>query len=172
MSKLTAAYLAGLIDGEGYLGIQKNKREDNIGGYGYMGVIKICMIDENIIKWLKNSFGGNFEKRIGKDNRQDSYGWTLRHGKNIEPFLNKVYPYLKVKRKQADILKKFFKTFNGDQYKIVENKLGYGTGVHKELNETTKEDREKLYWQIRKSNHSTHWQPERLSGKTPIKEKR
>lgn len=171
MNKLTAAYLAGLIDGEGYLGIQKNKKEQNVGGYGYIGVIKICMTDKALIKWLKDSFGGYFHERKGKGNRQDSYDWTLRNERNIKPFLDKVYPYLKVKKKQADILKKFFKTFNGKQYKIVKNGEKKA-GVHKELNGTTKENRENLYWQIRKSNHSVFWQAERLSEETPIKEKR
>jgi hypothetical protein len=148
MNKLTAAYLAGLIDGEGYLGIQKNPKESYVGGYAHVGVIKICMTDEVIIRWLKDSFGGNFYEREGKDGRKNSYEWCIRHGKNITPFLSKIYPYLKVKKQQAEVLKKFLKTFD-DKYKIVENKLGNSTGVHKELKDETRQNREKLYWQLR-----------------------
>ena len=154
MSKLTAAYLAGLIDGEGYLGIQKRTKVECIGGKMYVGVLKIVMIDKYLIKWLKDSFGGYFGKRIGKDGRMDSYEWCLRHEKNIKPFLDKVFPYLKVKRKQAEVLRVFFRTF--DNKKI-------GT----RLTEETREYREKLYLELKLLKKSTQWQPERLSEVSP-----
>ena len=164
MSKLTAAYLAGLIDGEGYIGIQKQTRKHNIDGYGYMGVLKICMTDKYLIKWLSDSFGGYFGERIGKDGRKDSYEWCLRHERNVKPVLDKVFPYLKVKRKQAEVLKKFFGTFNPNAYKIVKNRLGNnGTGYHKELKTEIKEYREKLYLELKQLKKTTQWQPERLN---------
>ena len=52
MSKLVAAYLAGLIDGDGYLGIVKQKRATYKNGIMYYAAIKIGMCDKKIIQWL------------------------------------------------------------------------------------------------------------------------
>jgi len=158
MNKLTAAYLAGLIDGEGYISILKNKKDTYKDGFRHQAVLKIVMTDKEIIEWLYNGFGGLFEPRKGIGNRKDSYCWVLKNNKNLIPFLLKVTPYLKVKRKQANILIEFNKTFG--QYQIVKNKSG---GVHKELSNQTREQRESLYHQIRELNKIGKWQPKRLS---------
>ena len=111
MSKLTAAYVAGYIDGESYLGLMKTRRHPTSVNPNYLPVIKIASVDEDIIVWLKESFGGWTEKRTFPEiNQRDAYSWTLS-GKKLEPFLRKVYPYLKIKKLQADILFKRFKMY-------------------------------------------------------------
>jgi len=107
MSKLTAAYLAGLIDGEGYLGFTVNK--SNPERIHYQPVMKIAMTDKKIIEWLRNSFGGSFFIREPqKPNHKVSYWWDVS-GKNLKAILTKVYPYLRVKKSQCEILLKKFK---------------------------------------------------------------
>ena len=100
MSKLTASYLAGLLDGEGYFGIYivRNKH--------YISCVKMASTDKEIIKWLKESFGGYFyERKFDNDDWKDAYTWTLTD-KKVVPFLKKITPYLKIKRKQAEIILK------------------------------------------------------------------
>jgi hypothetical protein len=116
MSKYTAAYLAGLLDGEGYVSIwevkkgQKKKWLHTHETY-YHPVIKIVMTDEPIIRWLKDSFGGTLEvRRLGEKNInwKTSYGWMLRKAQVVE-FLRHVSPYLRVKKQQAEIILEFSK---------------------------------------------------------------
>ncbi len=84
MSKMTASYLAGYIDGEGYLGIIPNCNKSS-----YTSKLKIASVDEKIISWLKDSYGGNVWKRKFHDNSKDAYTWTLE-GKLLLPFLEKL----------------------------------------------------------------------------------
>jgi len=101
MNKLTAAYLAGLIDGEGCLDFGTNKKR----GY-YQPRIRITLVEKDVILWLQNSFGGGFAVReFDNENWKTAYTWTL-NGNRVKPFLLKVRPYLRIKRKQCDILLK------------------------------------------------------------------
>lgn len=117
MSKLQASYLAGLLDGEGYISIMKvnkgNKRQwSSTRDYLYYPVIKVAMTDKAIIEFLKNSYGGTFETRKARLNARESYCWTVRKAQVIN-ILQKVYPYLKVKRKHAEVIFKFKNATNG-----------------------------------------------------------
>src|SRR3990167_8433239 len=108
MSKLQAAYLAGLIDGEGYIGILRTQKNDKahctyLHEHAYCPVLKIAMTDRSIIEWLYSSFGGTFEIRRARENARESYGWTCRKAL-VGKFLRYLYPYLRVKRKQAEII--------------------------------------------------------------------
>ena len=110
MSKKTAAYLAGLIDGEGCLEIQKRKKKECIGEIAYVPRVRICMTNKEIIEWLRNSFGGYIFERAANGNQRKSWTWALLYRK-VKPFIDAIYPYLRVKKKQAEILKKFLKTY-------------------------------------------------------------
>ena len=151
MNKLTASYLAGLLDGEGSLEIQKRKKPECKIGIMYQARIRIALTDKDLIYWLKDSFGGWVSNRIGKGKCKDSYTWCLNYGSN-KKFLEKVLPYLKLKKERGEVLREFLNTFRTDSYKIVKNKLGYGTGLHKELTDEVTQERERLYQLIKKLN--------------------
>ena len=103
MSKLTASYLAGFIDGEGYLGLHPAIRGKN-GRTSYSAELKIASTDQFIIVWMQKSFGGIiYEKKPNNPKHKDSLNWTLQ-GKNLKPFLQKIHPYLRLKKKQCELL--------------------------------------------------------------------
>lgn len=111
ISKKTSAYLAGLLDGEGYFGILCMKRGNKkdwslLRNKQYIPVLKMASTDEEIVKWLKSSFGGTFETRKSQGNRKESYMWSLRK-KSVLDFVREIYPHLRIKKKQADILLRF-----------------------------------------------------------------
>lgn len=111
MRKLTAAYLAGIIDGDGYIGLLRNGRNNKKSfhssrDYIYTPTVKVAMVDKEFILWLKESFGGNFETRLAYGNARESYCWTLRKA-SVEKFLHEIYPYLRIKKKQAELIFKF-----------------------------------------------------------------
>lgn len=109
--------MAGLIDGEGYIGVAKVKQGNKKQWFSnrefiFHPVLKVCMTNREIIEWLKDSFGGTFEVRKGNDKKKESYGWQLRKSQTRD-FVSKIYPYLKVKRKQAEIILRFPKHIAG-----------------------------------------------------------
>lgn len=154
MSKLTAAYIAGFVDGEGYIGITKdNSRRNYRRTDFYKAVVKVANTNKEIIQWLKDSFGGTlYYRKRDNDNWKNALCWTLE-GKNLIPFIDKIYPYLRVKKKQAEIVKKFRKTFKKGSYSYIKRDArNGGTFVSTTLNKDVVQHREALYKQIRELN--------------------
>ncbi len=163
MSKLTAAYVAGSIDGEGCLDIQKRIRTDDKNKIHHRPRLRISLTEKELIEWLQKSFGGNISTRIGIDNYKDSYTWSLMGGRLLPSFLQKIYPYLKIKRKQAEVIIKCLKTLNPESYTT--NSSGY----FPKLKEEVARDREEFYFQSRQLNQRGKFmQPERLNKATPL----
>jgi len=146
MSKLTASYLAGLIDGEGCLDFRIRKDRPKYGVY-YSSRLRVTLTDKNLIEWLKDSFGGSLGTRIFENpNWNTAYTWSLS-GIKLKPFLIKIQPYLKLKRTQSIILLKKFKI--QEQLKIrIKNNDGHLPGYKKRQIEEI----EKLYLELRKLN--------------------
>ena len=108
MSKMTASYLAGFIDGEGYLGLHPAIRCKN-GRTSYTAELKVTSTDMFIIEWMQKSYGGcYYETKPQKPNHKIAAEWSL-HGKNLKPFLRKIQPYLRLKKKQCELLLKKIK---------------------------------------------------------------
>lgn len=103
MSKLTASYLAGFIDGEGYFGIYPVSREGR--KTYYISCVKVANTNKEIIEWMHNSFGGFFHTRHFANNCKTAYTWTLTDAR-VVPFIEKIIPYLKIKRPQAELVLK------------------------------------------------------------------
>lgn len=85
------AYLAGLIDGEGYLKIEK---------WGVARLI-IGMTDKNTIRWCYNNFGGTFDNRQILKSGKIFYVWRLNEAFQNLKLLILVYPYLICKKKKV-----------------------------------------------------------------------
>ena len=100
MSKLTAAYIAGFVDGEGYISICPYVRKDRNNQVYYKHAFKVVSTDKKIIEWLKASFGGYIYVRTPKKpNDSVSYTWSL-DSYNTEQVLKSIYPFLKIKKRQ------------------------------------------------------------------------
>ena len=83
------AYLAGLIDGEGYLKVEK---------WGTIRLI-IGMTDRKTIYWIKNNFGGNVRKQLTAK-KKNFYVWRMNQGKNLFYLLLLVIPFLITKKRK------------------------------------------------------------------------
>jgi hypothetical protein len=106
MSKMTASYIAGFTDGEGYIAVNKikSKTVKSNNGYTYRPCIKIANTNREIMEWFKNSFGGSLYVNTSRNKygHKTSYEWSLRDKSSAE-FIKKIYPYLKIKKRQAEI---------------------------------------------------------------------
>lgn len=152
MSKLTAAYLAGFIDGEGYLGLIRYKKKNGRREDFYEAALKVASTDRKIIEWLKNSFGGSISEREMGGNSKKAFCWEVR-GKMVVPIIDKIFPYLKIKKPQAELLKRYRKTIEKPSYSFVSRVANNGGRfISKTLKPEIVEYRLSLYSQIKTLN--------------------
>ncbi len=95
------AYLGGLIDGEGHIGIYKGKYKD--GSVRYRTRLCISNTCHNLLGWLMKEFGGFHKtKKVYSKNHKESYSWQLNDN-DTDYIIESVLPYLVIKRQQAII---------------------------------------------------------------------
>ena len=87
--KEKAAYLAGLFDGEGSIRIEPT---------GQFIQLRIANKNLEVIKWVKNNFGGTIEidafKRKEGYKKNIHYSWQMGNAAGVKKFLKMVQPYL------------------------------------------------------------------------------
>lgn len=114
---LDLSYAAGLIDGEGTIGITElqpgdGKRRD---GRRYRKspqhriYVAVTMTEEVAIGWMHLTFGGHLQRlRARQSNHKPTFRWSLASVSAAE-FCEQITPYLKVKRQQAEIAARFYR---------------------------------------------------------------
>ena len=108
-SDIEAAYLAGIIDGEGSVYIAKHKEYSGRGlPYSYSTRVSVGNTDERLINWIQKTVKtGNIHfVQETRNNWKDHWHWLLAD-KNITPFLEQILPFLIIKKEQALILLRF-----------------------------------------------------------------
>ena len=137
-NKELLAYTAGLIDGEGYIGLIPHSVTKN----SFSPKVKVASTNIELVEFLHNNFGGHLDKlRVySQPNRKMSAMWTLSNGINVGPFLKSLLPYLRVKNKQANLILEYIKKYR-----------------YKKMRQVNKEDiilkRQDIYKQIRVLNY-------------------
>jgi hypothetical protein len=102
-SQALLAYVAGIVDGEGHIGIEKMRSPRYKKGFQFELVTKVVNTSERLIQWLKMQFAGSIMWRKGsKANHKDSWVWTVEANRAAN-FLQLILPYLRLKQPQAKI---------------------------------------------------------------------
>lgn len=112
-SEIQLAYLAGIIDGEGSLYIQAQKRSDR-KKIAYFPRFQVPNTNEKLIDWLHTTFGGY---RYRKERTKYNPKWRTQYEWFTDiPLLDKllplIIPYLLLKQEHAKIMLEFRETFN------------------------------------------------------------
>ena len=110
--KLIAAYAAGLVDGEGYIGIIKthNPSRDSLGvaclRTTFTLRLEIQMTHKSTIDWFQKTFKSRPVTKILKDNGNHGYrtGAVANKALTIIKF---IYPYMRTKKIQAALAIEF-----------------------------------------------------------------
>lgn len=97
------AYLAGLVDGEAYIGIKKTTAYARQGRKtaGYHARIQVRMVDEAAIRFMSETLGGWYYKekpRVARGRPLYCYQVSDLAAKNV---LSTLLPFLRVKREAA-----------------------------------------------------------------------
>jgi len=103
MPPLTAAYVAGLIDGEGCIGITVNNRRTKPT---YQARIDVGMSEKALplLEALRRQYGGSLSKtRESTSAWGAAWRWALTSRAETTPFLRAIKPHLMLKAEQADL---------------------------------------------------------------------
>jgi hypothetical protein len=107
---MNKAYLAGLIDGEGYFGIIPLKKKGSIN-YSYTCVVKIALSGETaypvLSKIVEEYNGYLFKRRLPTATGKEVWTAEIKNKPRVKPLLTDIYPYLQVKKKQAELMLEF-----------------------------------------------------------------
>ncbi len=94
-------YIAAIIDTNSYLGIEPHYNKPEIS---YNAVVKVTQANETIARYFLELFGGAI-RNVKPEKPTHKPCWVWRsNSKDIISFLSAVYPYLKVRQRQAEIL--------------------------------------------------------------------
>ena len=113
LHKEDAIYIVGLFDGEGSINLSKLSRLQEHGKTPtYLLRARVRMTDEAIVRWLLATIGGRFYSyQASKGNRKPCFEWNVA-GRNVMDFLSQIFPYLRVKRLQAEVAFAYGSTLN------------------------------------------------------------
>lgn len=102
MRKVDLAYVAGIIDGEGCISLNFQNKNNSV----FAIRVQVGNTNEWLLQWLKFAFGGRTvlvnDKRMEIRGWKPLYRWYLRNAEALD-FLKLIYPYLRIKRTQAEI---------------------------------------------------------------------
>ena len=101
MTTLEAAYLAGLIDGEGSIGLFIS-RSPSRSNYAVLARLTIGMCDEPLIRWLQRTTDSGTVTTWRQQNQTWKPVWVVTwNGYSAADVIEQVWPYLRLKRPQA-----------------------------------------------------------------------
>jgi len=164
-SRITRRYLAGLLDGEGYIGILPADKDNR---FYFKPVIKIVMTSPEAIKEIHLLLGGYIHIRTRHNPlHKDAYCWQVSTFVQVDKILDYVHKYLIVKKSQADVLREFLNTKENNCYKIGKGNGIKGNGLF--LKPEVFAKRQRLYSLMKTLNHRGNSHPQRLNEEAPLK---
>jgi len=103
------SYIAGFVDADGSIGIERRKRAS--GEVGYSVKLYITNADRETMDWLVTNLNGSvyLTNRNSPKHHQTMWRWVVR-GKKAGPIIQKLLPYLHLKKKRAEIAMRFIET--------------------------------------------------------------
>ena len=103
LQQVQVSYMAGIIDGEGHIGISRRRKNYHYS-WSYDPHVSVTNTSEELLLWLQNSTRfGTITARRTLESRKSCAVWQLRVHE-MAPFLRAIQPYLIVKLRQSEIL--------------------------------------------------------------------
>lgn len=108
LTKFEKGYLAGIIDGEGCIRINRRPRASN-GRMVYWMFVSVTNTDIKIINWLNEripAFTGKCHRSFKDRNRKPCFQWILTGNRKVRIFCKELAPFLVSKKNQAELIAK------------------------------------------------------------------
>jgi hypothetical protein len=105
------SYLAGLMDTDGSFSIRKNKPNKNNKNYRYCPMTQLSMKDILALNFIKENCPYGLFKTYKSRTCVSGFmnKWVVQYGEDLISFLNKIIPYLRIKKENAKLLLYFCK---------------------------------------------------------------
>ena len=101
------AYIAGILDGEGYIGIKKSPPPKDGVSPRYSARIQVRMVDEDAVAFIAHTLGGNYYRENPHADRGRPLFCFQASDRKAENILRAVLPWLRVKRHNALVVLEF-----------------------------------------------------------------
>jgi hypothetical protein len=104
-----AAYLAGLLDGEGHISVNRTRTGPSAKackrGYAYRSQIMLTMTDEKLVRWVHALTGLGTVAALRQTNsrHRPAWRWTV-WSREASTVARAILPYLRLKKPQAEAL--------------------------------------------------------------------
>jgi hypothetical protein len=102
MEPTQAAYIAGIMDGEGCFLIEKFATKASPIGFQFRASVQVLMCEYDTIKWIADLTDRHIQRKTLKSGRT-AYGVVWRNSFAVR-FIEQILPYLQGKKEQALIL--------------------------------------------------------------------
>lgn len=99
-AKNNDAYVAGIVDGEGTIYINKRKPRNENSSPSYCLFVAIHNSYKPLLEWVKLIYGGSVYKTPSPKEHRQMWMWVVSN-KKAHLFLHKILGYLLIKEKQA-----------------------------------------------------------------------
>ena len=97
-SEVDRAYLAGFLDADGAIMAIIEKHQEKKFDFRIRIIVKITQSKKDLLEWFCEKFN------LGRINRnRTTYDWLIRDQQAVYKLLDLLAPYLKVKKKQAEL---------------------------------------------------------------------
>lgn len=101
------AYMAGIVDGEGCIGLKGERLSETKSGLTVKRAearLEITNTDVRLIHWIVSHFGGNSRpKKPANPKAKPAFSWACG-GERAHAILSRLMPYLVMKKAQAECL--------------------------------------------------------------------
>ena len=108
-----AAYIAGLVDGEGWVSFAMTSHKRLIKKDRRTPLLGIANTNKDVLDWVlfKVGIGKVFKvsRKFSKEHWKDQYRYTL-HGKQVGELLKQLLPYMIIKRQRAILVIEYSNT--------------------------------------------------------------
>lgn len=118
LSKTQAAYIAGVIDGDGYIGLSKKRTLDQRSGYSYRPVVSVSNTKVELLFWLEQITGVGSICAMKRSNlaHKQAFIWQT-WSQRAADILRLILPYLILKKKQAELMVSYTEKHGGSNRK-------------------------------------------------------
>lgn len=100
ISEAELAWLAGFLDGEGYIGIRKRRLPT--GNPRYTISLDVSHTKREAVEFLQATIGGSIQQYQRKKGWKTTYKWRVRD-KKAQEIIKQLLPYFKLKQEQAKL---------------------------------------------------------------------
>ena len=153
MREVDLAYIAGLVDGEGYVGIKKHKfYPKHCPSPYYQERIQIRMVREEGMKLLKETLGGSYYRQKNDLPSRKPLFLYCASDLSAAKILRAILPYLLIKKEVAKVVLQLRENKEKFQTLRIKKRMRLGSPKGYRMDSAILEEREALYLRCKELN--------------------